>query len=307
MYYIEVWDNDVAFGGGATGDDPCGTIAFMGHNAGTHSYTIHSMTISFTVDHPILNFNDTDTVHVYPLPLFDGFITSPSDSVCFGDTIILSTSGSNSLQWYKDGLALAGETDNELAVSENGQYHAVLTNQYGCTMITDSIQLVFIANPPLPTFWQSGNVIQTMMSGYNLQWFFEDDPIPGATGQSITITQSGFYSLQASTNFGCATMSNDYYATYTFIEELENPLFSKLIMYPNPASDIIHIEFETTETGDLNIQIFDLLGKLMFSQNAIYIPGHVHLVQNVSSLTSGLYVLRLNTENGTFQYKIMVE
>jgi len=307
IYYIEVWDNDVAFGGGATGDDFCGTVAFNGYTAGSHSYNINSMNVSFTVDHPILNFNDTDTIQVYPLPIFDGFSILPNDSMCAGDSVFLSTTGNYSFQWYHNGLALAGETDTIITAKETGAYHVILMNQYGCTKSSDTIQLSFLSYPPVPTFWQSGNLLQTMMSGYDLQWFFDGNPIPGATGQTHTITQSGYYTLQASNAVGCATMSNVYYATYTNIGENTNTHFADFQLYPNPADDMVIVSFNSLFRGELIIELTDVLGKNVYSELFSVENGHFVQSINVSYLPSGIYVLSLQTDEWNYQKKLVIQ
>jgi len=45
-------------------------------------------------------------------------------------------------QWYKDGVAMAGETDNVHYATEPGDYYDVVTNSYGCTENTPTITVI---------------------------------------------------------------------------------------------------------------------------------------------------------------------
>jgi hypothetical protein len=307
IYSIEVWDDDVFMGGGATGDDWCTTVSFNGNTAGSHFYNSNGLNISFMIDHPVLNFQESDTVHVYPVPDFGGYVILPDNAVCEGDSITIMTGGNDSWQWYADDLPMAGETDSILVVTQTGLYHVQLMNQYGCITSGTQELLTIVAWPPVPTFWQSGNTLQTMMSGYALQWFLEGNPIPGATQQTYTITQSGMYSLQADAGHGCSVMSDDYYASYTFVEEFHHPEFRNLMIFPNPASDVLSISFEAEKAMILKLDISDLPGRKVYSSQITVTPGSFMESLKVSHLPSGIYLISLKTENGSLVHKLIRE
>lgn len=97
-----------------------------------------------------------------------------------------------------------GATTQQITVSESGNYTVTITNDQGC----DAILTFPVTVHPLPMLTLSpdqvlcgaGQAELTATSpGNNIQWS------TGATGASITVTQEGTYSAQATNSFGCTT------------------------------------------------------------------------------------------------------
>ncbi|WP_347374828.1 T9SS type A sorting domain-containing protein [Aequorivita sp. Q41] len=77
---------------------------------------------------------------------------------------------------------------------------------------------------------------------------------------------------------------------------------SSVSVYPNPATSEITIELPKAMNGE--IRIFDITGKLLVFEAQTLIPNK-HTV-NVSSLPSGVYFVRLNSEEGTATKKLLI-
>jgi len=80
--------------------------------------------------------------------------------------------------------------------------------------------------------------------------------------------------------------------------EAENPF----VLYPNPTSDLINIEFETKDYL-LNYEIMDLTGIVLFSGEIK--EGHEQI--NVSYLQGGIYFINLKQKFKHLQTKIFVK
>ena len=74
---------------------------------------------------------------------------------------------------------------------------------------------------------------------------------------------------------------------------LEDNVLNSVKMFPNPARD--YVQFSTNSNEDLDIQIFDMLGK------SVLRVDNVRNAVNVSELTSGLYFVQmtLGTQKST--------
>jgi hypothetical protein len=70
-------------------------------------------------------------------------------------------------------------------------------------------------------------------------------------------------------------------------------------MYPNPASDFLNIS--TKQGGD--VKIFNLLGALVKSEKEV--PRNYQM--NVSDLTTGIYLFRIEFENKFFTQKLVIK
>ena len=77
--------------------------------------------------------------------------------------------------------------------------------------------------------------------------------------------------------------------------EFEIKMFS---LYPNPVKDVLHIKSNNTFSIE-TISIYDITGKNVFRTN----KNEQHI--NISNLSSGMYLLKLNTSIGNASYKIL--
>ena len=107
-----------------------------------------------------------------------------------GSTTTLSASGQTagaSLQWYKDGVAIAGETSGLLTVTANGDYKVVANKN--CAVSSDPVTVSLNATmPSAPTITQSGNTVTISGTGGDVKYSL-DGGSSWVTGTSVSITQ----------------------------------------------------------------------------------------------------------------------
>lgn len=87
-------------------------------------------------------------------------------------------------------------------------------------------------------------------------------------------------------------------------EVLSAPSFEKsnIAIYPNPAKDVINVKSDTKEFT--SYQLYDIQGRLIRNENVL----NANKFQvNSSSLAKGMYMLNLNTNEGSFVQKIIKE
>jgi len=73
---------------------------------------------------------------------------------------------------------------------------------------------------------------------------------------------------------------------------------SDLLPYPNPTADVISIPLGVQVTGNVTLNVFDLSGREVMSQNISNGAGSALRV-DASSLSNGLHLFRLTFEDGT--------
>lgn len=95
------------------------------------------------------------------------------------------------------------------------------------------------------------------------------------------------------------TNSNGDVATF-FTSTLSNTNFKQvaLTIYPNPTSNLLHIE--TSQTDITAIRIFDLQGKRVMQLNSANLRGI-----DVSHLTNGMYFVKVSTSEGELVKKFV--
>jgi hypothetical protein len=74
-----------------------------------------------------------------------------------------------------------------------------------------------------------------------------------------------------------------------------------LSVYPNPAGDELYVHVGGNVPSNAFIQIMDMSGRLMMVQDVL--ANKI----NTSSLGNGLYIIKINTENGTCMSKVLIQ
>lgn len=209
------------------------------------------------------------------------------DSVlCQGESTMLNASSNfGSISWNNNVV------NNTPFTPTTDQTYIVEANNNGC-IAKDSIQIVV---NPIPSFSinQNGNQLLSNHTNGNIQWHLNGAIINGATASNFTFTTNGDYSASLIDANGCSNYSNTITIQGVYINENNEHNFS---IYPNPAHSIINV---STEIIIKNIQLYSLEGKLIKETNFKNI--------DVSSLTSGIYYIKVIFEKGSLTKKVIIE
>ena len=183
-------------------------------------------------------------------------------------------------------------TYNDVVYSQTGNYTQTLESINGC----DSIIYieVFILQDGWPLSVEGEDIVNAV-PGQSYQWVDcnnNNAPIPGATEQSFTPTQSGNYAVIVYGNVG-QVMSDCVQFTYVGIEDKEQ---TSLRVYPNPFNDVINID---TDQSNAMYAITDISGRRvkegMLNQRQL----------SLNDLSSGTYTLQVFTSEANFALKIV--
>lgn len=301
-YVLHVWDED---GGLFGADDDLGEISFAGNGtSGTATGAVSGASGTLTVDYtifqtPVVPLVATDTIYVYAAPPVPNITASGPLTICEGDSLVLSVDDTvNLVQWYDTTGILAGETFVTFEPIVSGIYSVVVTTLDGCTASSTPTAVTINPLPIKPTFFVNGNVFTTGVTGVNLQWYFNSNMIPGATGSSITATANGTYQLCATDVNGCQNCSDTLVYVGVGMEELTTGGFQ---LYPNPSDGRFTVLFEKFADGQRNLIITDILGKVIKSvdikQSLIYVEDEI--------LQPGVYLVGIE-ESGYTRFTRLV-
>ena len=128
------------------------------------------------------------------------------------------------------------------------------------------------------------------------QWFLNGDPIVGATGQYLEISGEGTYHVQVTSPEGCTSPMSDPFL-YVGVEEKIGA--ENVTVFPNPTTGIVYIRISGRQTSVFDTEIFNTLGKSVFSsknQAAI----------DLSGLAGGIYYLCLRTDRSEYVTKKLI-
>ncbi len=93
---------------------------------------------------------------------------------------------------------------------------------------------------------------------------------------------------------------------------INNPLASEIgfLVYPNPVSGTASITYALKETQDVQIKLFDMLGKEVGTlYNGIQLAGNQSIVLDKArlNLNSGVYFVKMMVDNNSLTQKIVIE
>jgi len=134
--------------------------------------------------------------------------------------------------------------------------------------------------------------------------FFEGSPAIAVIAPDGTVQFDIFGSAPSSVIPAVEQQIIDTGATHpSDITDLEDaiPVFDELMVYPNPARNFASVNFTLNENADVNIQLFNMLGKsAMEVFNGNKYPGYHQVDFDPSSLSAGTYFIRI-TANDSVQ------
>lgn len=118
-------------------------------------------------------------------------------------------------------------------------------------------------------------------------------------GQPIIVEQANNFNFGDETE---AAMKTDETSSIAGSNE-----FTSFNVYPNPVSDLLRIELSLTKPETVNVEVIDLLGKVVKTEQFNEAStGKTIMNLNVSDLTSGIYTVRVNSESSQSLRKFTV-
>ena len=153
-------------------------------------------------------------------------------------------------------------------------------------------------------FAQNTNLSQSVLSSGAVQSESEQTKLVGTIGQVLTsklvspntILSSGFWGSMAQITLG--------------VDDLLPEEFSISSAYPNPFNPTVSIDFSIPEKTDVNIQVFDLLGRNVFMhQQDFTSPGKYRFQWNArdnsgNNVASGIYIVAIQHQKNIYKQKI---
>jgi hypothetical protein len=192
---------------------------------------------------PLINHASIDAK---TLPTISGVNGAAS---CGAGPVTLNATGAptdGSYHWYltEDAtVAIEGANTSSFttpSLTKTKTYFVSATNALGCEgermAVTATINYV-----DTPTITVDGNILTSNTASGN-QWYFNDEPIEGATGQTYIASESGLYKLVVSTG-SCSSQVEQEFAVTGDIDGV----IKGYTVYPNMTSGLINIEVGTTD------------------------------------------------------------
>lgn len=180
-----------------------------------------------------------------------------------------------------------------------GTYDVTVTDSNGCqtggkfTLVEpDEIEAEVIKN--LPGDGEANGRIEIETTGGIAPYQFEWNT--GDNGSVLEDLPAGFYQVVITDSRGCKKTVDIYLPVGTAVSEI---YASGLQWYafPNPAETFIHIAFNTNQSMPVEVEIFNVSGSRMYTEN-VQADDNVYHSVDISEWPSGVYLIRLKTADG---------
>jgi hypothetical protein len=97
----------------------------------------------------------------------------------------------------------------------------------------------------------------------------------------------------------------NYETPFSFVQNKEN--FPDLLIFPNPTEGLLNVSFTTDRSQSVKIEILSMNGEMIYSKDYGNINGSFDKQIDLSSVAKGIYILRLISDNGTTNEKIVLD
>ncbi len=215
-------------------------------------------------------------------------VNTPSAALCVGATMTVSPSTGGTWVSSTPGAATINSTTGLVTGVSVGTVTFTFTSTAtGCSNTTSSVTVSPLPGKPVITTSNILTDTPTLTSSSNTgnQWFKDNVAITGATSKTLTVSASGSYTVQVTTN-GCSSVFSD--AVAIVITGIEQRIISnRSAIYPNPAKEVIQIDWsDFASDSGIEIKIYDQVGRLIITKVMTSSDNSL----DVRSLEQGSYV-----------------
>jgi hypothetical protein len=211
--------------------------------------------------------------------------------------VLIAASGASTYSWS------TGSTATSIVVTPAATTVYTCTGFVGaCSSIKTTTVTVGVI-PAIPIITQAGAVLSSSSPTGN-QWYLNGSIIPGATGQTYTVTSEGYYSVTVTSSLGCQSSSSSLHVTFAGLNELS--IYNAISVGPNPAKTAISLSIPNELlNNNASVKIIDVNGKVVFYKQMLL--NNTSEKINVENFANGIYVVEFKAQNIDKKIKFVKE
>lgn len=232
-------------------------------------------------------------------------ISSTTNGVaCNSGAVTLMASGapaSGYYHWYESAEAteaIPGALASNYittVLDKSKTYYVAAVNSLGCEGAKVEV-LAVVENFDNAEISETSYGVLTSNYTSGNRWYFNDELIPDATGQNLSVTESGLYRVEVSVG-SCTTMDEFEFVVTGVEDRLQNISF-----YPNPVVDKLVIDVADKDVGLINV--ISNTGQLVAQVNVNKNDKEAEV--DFANMPTGLYLIRLSNKlNVVSTFKII--
>lgn len=197
---------------------------------------------------------------------------------------------------------IAGETRSTDSIASAGSFMTNWTGNDDGFLVKFCLSPDPVINPVQDTICDGNSVVLSTTNSY-FSYFWSDSSTFSTLNFSDTITGTYFFTVTVEDEYGCnATSDSISLVVDECVGLIENEPLLMPEIYPVPSGDFIQINFNGSQGNcSKEIALFSNLGKLIAVSNT----NSPHYSVDLSSIASGIYFIRITTENQVFTARII--
>jgi PKD repeat protein len=239
-----------------------------------------------------------DSVVVTQSPITLSVNLGPDQTLCAGQVATFDAGpGYASYQWQD------GSTNQTFTAWLAGTYSVTVTGTQCTGSATDQVQLIqsqiAAVNLGNDTVLCEGTSLILNPGSFVGNYLWQD----GSTGQTFTVTTPGTYWVQVSNAQGCA--SGDTIEVGNCVATPDPFAGIEIQIWPNPTEGELHFALTAVQhPRQLRLSLWDLTGRELLQVQPQWSGGRVEGELDLGGLASGMYFLRMETEQGMRSWKV---
>lgn len=199
-------------------------------------------------------------------------------TICTGDSVLLSASVGTgySYQWAFNNTLISNASSSTYYAKQSGNYRVIITNTV-CSQTSPAFVLNHFPSI-LPTIQSSGIIQPCTTDSMQLSLFVNYNNYnwsTGATSPSIYVSQTGYYQVAVTDNYGCNMTSMPYIVSNSFLNPPEiclvgvDSLNHNRMIWERQVSVLID-SFYIYREGFILGQ-YDKIGAIPFTQSSLFV------------------------------------
>ncbi len=232
------------------------------------------------------------SISVLPLPQV---AMNGLSSVCSNSSPVQLTGGTPGGGVFSGNGVSNGMFDPSTAGAGSHWITYTYTGTSGCSN-SDS-KSIFVFSDPLKPIVVAAftNTLKCSQNFNSYQWLdAAGNDIVGETNQTFNPSNNGRYSVRIVNGNGCIAVSDPYEIANISIDEY---LKNSIKIFPNPTSDIVNVSLKTDSQELGQIEIYNTIGELMYSNSLNLKLGDNSFQFDVSAFASGVYSVRITVDD----------
>ena len=243
------------------------------------------------------------TFNPYPEADFSYVTTCQGSPVQFkNESLVQVGTILRKLNWDfdNDQIPDAGGLEEGHSFPTDGKHIVTLEalNDLGCSSSkTDTIDVFPKFVPEIDIDLKGGDstCIFAVEEGKSYQWFKGAALIPASNGgtERVIRVYPGSYRVRVVNEFDCEEMSEPFVVTRSGPTALDDVLGQAIILYPNPVTNAVQLDFNHHLIGEAEVTVFNMQGQVIFQKTYSKLGQTLQQTIHTSDWPAGAYQMLL--------------